>query len=340
MIGRADRRCHIIGVLVLITSGIATPCLAVPTIDVGTHYLLPDTPDQVIELYVTGGDDVEGLDLYVIVANGGPELETLGFLEPGTGIVGPAITGVDILTGTIFADNNIGQIDGGSPDTPTPQVAIFITATETGTVIAEGLLARITIDTTGFTGGTYDLSLSLPGLETDFGAIAASIVNGQIILSDGAAVGATQLAVDAGQDQAAATASQTVELTATITADEGAALTYTWTQTAGPEVTLAGADTATPSFTAPTLDTGADLTFQVEVSDGTDTITDTVTVAVAATQLNPDTTATDNTSTDTTSSTASSTDSTSTNAQDALVQGFIAAGLILLALWWIFFVLL
>jgi len=58
------------------------------------------------------------------------------------------------------------------------------------------------------------------------------------------------------------------------------ALTYGWTQVSGPAVTLAGAGTATPSFGGVTGP--ATLTFELTVSDGTLTATDTVTIVVAA----------------------------------------------------------
>jgi len=63
----------------------------------------------------------------------------------------------------------------------------------------------------------------------------------------------------------------------------GDTFTYAWTQTAGAEATLVGADTAELSFAAPALDAGtAILAFNVSVSDGTDTVTESVSVTVNA----------------------------------------------------------
>lgn len=59
---------------------------------------------------------------------------------------------------------------------------------------------------------------------------------------------------------------------------DGDPLTFSWTQTAGIDVTLNGANTATPSFTAPNQATT--LTFELTVSDGDLTDTDTVDVGV------------------------------------------------------------
>ncbi|KKK79943.1 hypothetical protein LCGC14_2828440, partial [marine sediment metagenome] len=65
-------------------------------------------------------------------------------------------------------------------------------------------------------------------------------------------------------------------------------LSYSWTQTGGPAATLSDATAAQPTFTAPDISTPTDLTFQVEVSDGQDTTTDTVTITVNHINDNPD----------------------------------------------------
>ena len=63
---------------------------------------------------------------------------------------------------------------------------------------------------------------------------------------------------------------------------DGDPLTYSWTQLSGTPVTLNGADTARPSFRAPSTWNSHTLVFQLIVSDGNVTDTDTVTVNVAA----------------------------------------------------------
>ena len=63
---------------------------------------------------------------------------------------------------------------------------------------------------------------------------------------------------------------------------DGDPLTYFWTQLSGTPVTLNGADTARPSFRAPLTWSSHELVFQLIVSDGNVTDTDTVTVRVAA----------------------------------------------------------
>lgn len=80
---------------------------------------------------------------------------------------------------------------------------------------------------------------------------------------------------------------QTVSVNAVVTLSgigtdaDGNPLTFAWTQTAGtPTVTINNATSATASFTAP--NTATVLTFQLTVSDGTDTNADTVVVTVQA----------------------------------------------------------
>lgn len=149
----------------------AATAWAVPTIVVGQHDLLPNTPNQIVKINVSGGDEVDALDLNAQIADGGPEV--------GGSIDGPAITGADIITGTIFANNNDGQSDLGSY----PQVALRSTVADSGSVIADGLLTTLTIDTTGFSTGTFSLNLgdTLNG-PTDFDPISADITDGSITI--------------------------------------------------------------------------------------------------------------------------------------------------------------
>ena len=62
----------------------------------------------------------------------------------------------------------------------------------------------------------------------------------------------------------------------------GVELSYAWTQTAGsPAVTLTGAGTATPTFTAPQVSAITELTFELTVTAGGASASDTVAVTVA-----------------------------------------------------------
>ena len=87
---------------------------------------------------------------------------------------------------------------------------------------------------------------------------------------------------NAGPDQTVS-GSSVVALNGSASSDpEGAAITFSWTQTLGPGVTLTGGTTATPTFTTPpATDQPQLLRFQLTVSDGSQTSTDTVDVTVA-----------------------------------------------------------
>jgi hypothetical protein len=161
-------RASLLSIATLLT--VAGPSLAAPIITVGSHDLLPNTPGQMVQIYVSGGDAVEGLNLYAQVGDGGPA-------EGGT-IVGPSIT-ADILSGTIFAANNSGADSTGS----SAQLAVSNTLTASDTVDADGLLATLTLDTTGFFSGSWGLFLSdtLNG-PTDFAGIEADIFDGSITI--------------------------------------------------------------------------------------------------------------------------------------------------------------
>lgn len=85
---------------------------------------------------------------------------------------------------------------------------------------------------------------------------------------------------DAGENQSVSE-STTVTLSATESSDpDGDSLNYSWTQTSGPPVEISDSEAESPEFTAPSVSTATNLTFQLEVSDGALTDTDSVTVAI------------------------------------------------------------
>ena len=98
-------------------------------------------------------------------------------------------------------------------------------------------------------------------------------------ISVGGASGAPALSIDpvVGQE------SSLVEVHSTGLSGSTAPLSYTWTQVSGPAITLDGADTGTPSFQAPELSASSTVRLQVEISDGTNTTIETVTIGISAT---------------------------------------------------------
>lgn len=119
------------------------------TVNIGTIELLPNAPDQIVTLQVSGVSGAAGLDFYVQVADGFPNV-------PGSAEDGPNITSVDIVAGTLFASNNDGgQFGSGLGD----QHQYRGVLTDSGTVSGSGLLATLTLDTTGITTGSWALNL-------------------------------------------------------------------------------------------------------------------------------------------------------------------------------------
>jgi len=157
---------------------------------VGNHVLAPNISGQPLGLTVSGGTQVGALDLSVEVADGG--LANGGTVGPKfTFPAGGSFLGADLITGTIFAQNNSGQQNV----TTQSQVYSGSISTASGTVPAAGLLATLNFDTTGIAPGTY--SLKLAGFRngavsgnTDFGIdpnlqpIPAAVTNGNLIVTN------------------------------------------------------------------------------------------------------------------------------------------------------------
>lgn len=152
-----------------------------PTVNVGQHDILPDTPHQAIPVYVRSSEAIEGVDLYVQIGDGG--------IGVGGADTGPRIEGIDLLSGTIFQDNHSGIWDlDNNAWWPGGEDGILMfegleMVTDQGAVPADGLLAIIYIDTTGFreVGQTWELRLAgTVNGDTDFGLTAAAIINGSV----------------------------------------------------------------------------------------------------------------------------------------------------------------
>lgn len=158
-------------------------------IQVGHLLLAPNQAGQSIEVFVTGGDFVSGVNLYAQIGDGGPELAEYGL---PAGQDGPSITAVDLKTASVFSSVPDPAVNQGS----LPQVAVWSLgiAAQGGQVPAQGRLATLTIDTTGFAAGRWDVKLSdvlasLAGgpFATDFAGLPANIINGSLRVNAGQA---------------------------------------------------------------------------------------------------------------------------------------------------------
>jgi hypothetical protein len=157
----------------LVSAMLSVSAGAMPVIsfgDEGTIVLLPDLAEQKVEFHITGETMIDGLELNLQIGDGGIEL--------GGTDVGPIITGIDFVTGTIF--------EGRSPK-PQPVVdyprAVQHTVDIASKVAASGLLVTVTFNTEGVWGG--DMQLLLKGVA---GAFDTTLFDGQ----DPVAVGIPQ----------------------------------------------------------------------------------------------------------------------------------------------------
>lgn len=156
-------RSAVIAAGALMTLGAAQPSRAA-TITVGNRTLLPNTADQKIQIFVTGNESIAGEDFYAQIGDGGT--------YNGGVNTKPVFQSVDVLTGTIFGSNNTGS--GAPANNPThPLIWVDGTSTGSGTVQASGLLATLTVDTSGVASGTFPLLLS--GVASKFGGFTTDL---------------------------------------------------------------------------------------------------------------------------------------------------------------------
>ncbi|MBN2296746.1 MAG: tandem-95 repeat protein, partial [Pirellulales bacterium] len=79
-----------------------------------------------------------------------------------------------------------------------------------------------------------------------------------------------------------------VQLGISATDPEGESLSYEWVQTSGPTVELSDASSPNPTFTAPHGSSNMEITFEVHVSDGENSVSDTISVTVNAVNDGPE----------------------------------------------------
>jgi hypothetical protein len=141
---------------------------AAPSVKIGSIGLLPDTPGQVAQVYISGDQLVEAANLY---------------LQVGGGAAGPEITQVDMSTGTIFDGSLWLQTDLGSVSNW--QVAWGAVTTEGNPAAASGILANLTIDTTGLAWGVWPLRIDVGDFGiTDLADVPANLWNGYLAIGN------------------------------------------------------------------------------------------------------------------------------------------------------------
>jgi hypothetical protein len=118
------------------------------TIAPGTIRLAAETADQIVPVAVSGGGATAGMNLY---------------LQVGGGTEGPVIAKADMVTGSIWGASAAQQVElGGS----TSRTVFHATVTPAGTVIANGTVVTLTVDTTGVQSGEYPLTLNYQSFPT------------------------------------------------------------------------------------------------------------------------------------------------------------------------------
>jgi len=126
-----------------------------------------------VEFSVSGGDLFDGLELDLQVGDGGVDI--------GGALTGPTMTAIDLTTNTIFSANGPNQANVVA--FPLARQSTVDTATA---VLANGIIGRVTFDTTGIGLGNFDLLLTgvAGAFDTTFfngaNALAATVPNGTI----------------------------------------------------------------------------------------------------------------------------------------------------------------
>lgn len=128
----------------------ATGLKAELVLHLGNVDLLPDTPNQAVDLYLQNTGDslsIAGLELNLQIADGGPELSDFGGLRDG-----PSIVQIDLIDGTLFE----GSQANVTQDLAFPQLVVQSLDLDAGAIIIptsltpNQKLATLLFDTTGF----------------------------------------------------------------------------------------------------------------------------------------------------------------------------------------------
>jgi len=126
------------------------PCLAQVSVMVGDHELLPDTPNQSVQVQVSGVSANQSVAIFDVYARILP-----------VDNAGPVLTGLDLVNATIFSGKIVGDVE--TPNLPDPADASRFAA-GLGFLDPEatesGVLATLLVDTTGVFNGDFALNFS------------------------------------------------------------------------------------------------------------------------------------------------------------------------------------
>ncbi|NQU22921.1 MAG: PEP-CTERM sorting domain-containing protein [Candidatus Nealsonbacteria bacterium] len=145
------------------------------TVIVGDYQLQPDMPDQIIQVEVLGGEQIQGMELRAMIGGGGLTHGGVAgpkFKEPAPAVP-PNYFDPDcdpaMFPGTIWESASFGgkRMDV-YPDSYAPHAQLFmggvwldgLATVALGTPTETALLINFVVDTTGYTSGTWPLDLS------------------------------------------------------------------------------------------------------------------------------------------------------------------------------------
>lgn len=162
------------GMLLTLLGGLVVCAQAQLLIDVGDRDVLPSTT-QTIELTVqnTGGSAISfsGLNFNIEVPSGAP-----------------AITGVDLITGTLFSSNNDGQLSGTESSTYWGVSVTTAGSPPTSVTLGAGLTAKLATVTfsTGAIGGPWTLAIKdTIGDDTEFLNSVGGLISETVTINNG-----------------------------------------------------------------------------------------------------------------------------------------------------------